>query len=130
VTNLYRLPALNIGTHKWTHGDENFTALIKWWCGYSACQDRQLKWPCSGVLLYKMYRFASWCILICSIYTYESIIKIIMPILMAIKKELLGDNPLYFLLSVYFVSLSLGSCYLCNNLSLSFLFCFCAKNSL
>jgi hypothetical protein len=25
-----------------------------------------------------------------------------MPILMAIKKELLGDNPLYFLLSVYF----------------------------
>ena len=29
-------------------------------------------------------------------YTCESIIKIIMPILMAIKKELLGDNPLCF----------------------------------
>jgi hypothetical protein len=74
--------------------------------------------------------FASWCILICSIYTYESIIEIIMSILMAIKKELLGDNPLYFCFQFIFVSLSLGSCYLCRNLSLSFLFRFCAKSSL
>jgi hypothetical protein len=56
--------------------------------------------------------------------------KITMPILMAIKKEILGDNPLDFCFQFIFVSLSLGSCYLCNNLSLSFLFCFCAKNSL
>jgi hypothetical protein len=47
-----------------------------------------------------------------------------MPILMAIKKELLGDNPLYFCFQFISVSLSLGSCYLCSNLSLSFLFHF------
>jgi hypothetical protein len=51
--------------------------------------------------------------------------KITKPILMAINKELLGDNPLYF-----FFLLSLGSFYYCNDLSLSFLFRFCAKNSL
>jgi hypothetical protein len=56
--------------------------------------------------------------------------KITMPILMAIKKELLGDNSLYFDCQFIFVSLSLGSCYLCRNLSLSFIFCFCAKNSI
>ena len=33
--------------------------------------------------------------------TYVSIIKIIMPILMAIKKELLGDNPFYFSYSLF-----------------------------
>jgi hypothetical protein len=54
--------------------------------------------------------------------------KITMPILMAIKKELLGDNPCF--LSVIFLLLNLGSCYYCNDLSLSFLFHFCAKNSL
>jgi hypothetical protein len=44
------------------------------------------------------------------------------------RKALLGDNPCF--ISVIFLLLSLGSCYLCNNLSLSFLFHFCAKNSL
>ena len=63
-------------------------------------------------------------------YTCESIIKIIMPILMAIKKELLGDNPLYFCFQFIFILLSLGSYYYCNNLSLSCYFRFCAKSSL
>jgi hypothetical protein len=26
------------------------------WCGHVACEDRQLKWSSSGVLLYKKYR--------------------------------------------------------------------------
>ena len=44
---------------------------------------------------------------------------------MAIKKELLGDNPCF--ISVIFLLLSLGSYCYCNNLSLSFLFCFCTN---
>ena len=46
---------------------------------------------------------------------------------MAIKKELVGGNPLcfpYVFFYFIFFHFSLGSCYLCSNLSLSFLFRF------
>jgi hypothetical protein len=46
------------------------------------------------------------------------------------KERAFGGQPIIFLLSVIFLLLSLGSCYYCNDLSLSFLFHFCAKNSL
>ena len=49
------------------------------------------------------------------------------------KESACGRQPTLF--SLWFlmfssVSLSLGSCYLCSNRSLSFLFCFCAKSNL
>jgi hypothetical protein len=46
----------------------------------------------------------------------------------ALKKALLGDNPMFYF-QFFFFYLSLGS-YYGNNLSLSFLFCCCAKRSL
>ena len=52
---------------------------------------------------------------------------------MALKKSACGRQPTLFSFVFYmfsFVFFELGSCYLCSNLSLSFLFCFCAKNNL
>jgi hypothetical protein len=45
------------------------------------------------------------------------------------RKALLGHNPL-FSFQYFFFLLSLGSYYYCNDLSLSFLFHFCAKKNL
>jgi hypothetical protein len=45
----------------------------------------------------------------------------------ALKKALLGDNPCF--LSVIFLLLSLGSCYYCNDLSLSFYFVFVPRRT-
>ena len=59
-------------------------------------------------------------------YTCESIIKIIMPILMAIKNSF-WETTHYVFISVVLFLLSLGSYYFCNNLSLS---SFCAKSNL
>jgi hypothetical protein len=47
----------------------------------------------------------------------------------ALKKALLGDNPLFYF-QYFFFYLSLERYYYCNNYSLSFLFRFCAKRSL
>ena len=64
--------------------------------------------------------FASWCSLLLQfIFLTWAFSQITEPILMAIKKELLGDNPLYFCFLLFFFLLSLGSYYLCNNRSLS-----------
>jgi hypothetical protein len=46
-----------------------------------------------------------------------------------IVKALLGDNPLFYF-QFFLFYLILGSYYYCNNRSLSFLFCWCAKRNL
>jgi hypothetical protein len=51
------------------------------------------------------------------------------PILVGHQKALLGDNPMFYF-QFFFFYLSLGSYYYCNNHSLSFLFCCCAKRNL
>jgi hypothetical protein len=33
-----------------------FPVVNSWWCGCLACRGRKLKWPSSGVYLYKRYR--------------------------------------------------------------------------
>src|SRR3954453_668945 len=75
-------------------------------------------------ICFLMFSFLQFILLMCASF------KIIMSILIAIKKELLGDNPLYLYFLLFFFLLSLGNHCYCNDLSLSVLFRFCTKNFL
>ena len=99
-------------------------------CAFMTCFFTRFLFIGSGLDLkvfhtcFLMLSFAS------TLISYESIIEITMPILMAIKKELSGDNPLCFTYNNFLFCLSLGSFYYCSNLSLSCIFRFLCKSSL